>query len=160
VQPSAWLVAENGKIHTSFTKQFQLYLEHGFLPVPYGDAVLDIAQGSAIISTEQILAELAKNLGCNKMIIVANTDGVYSDDPTKNKHAEFIPEINSENYSRIKNMLKGSYGTDVTGGMLHKVEELIDLAKNGFSSQIISGEKKGNLERALLGEKLGTTIDW
>jgi len=161
VQPSAWLTAKNGKIHQSFTTPFKLYLANGFLPVPYGDAVMDSDQGTAIISTEQLLAELASKLGAKKMIVVANIEGVFTDDPSENKNAEFIPEINKNNYSRIRKMLKGSYGTDVTGGMLHKVDELVELAKNGVSSQIISGEEKANLKNALLGNsKIGTTIKW
>jgi len=159
VQPSAWLIAKGGSIHTSFTEQFRLYLNNGFLPVPYGDAVMDYRRGIAIASTEQVLGELAQKLNSRKMVVVAKTNGVFTDDPLENKDAEFIPLINRRNFPEIRKMLKGSYGTDVTGGMLGKVEALVALAGKGVKCQVISGEKKGYLKRALLGEKLGTVIE-
>ncbi|MEM0360247.1 MAG: isopentenyl phosphate kinase [Candidatus Diapherotrites archaeon] len=158
VQPSAWLLAENGKIGKAFTEQFKQYLEKGFLPVPYGDAVLDSKKGITIVSTEQILGELAIKLKAKKLIVATNTKGVFTSNPLKDKKAKFIPLIERKNFEKIKKMLKGSHGTDVTGGMLHKVEELVELAGKGVECSIISGKKKGNLEKALLGKKTGTII--
>ena len=158
MQPSAWLVAENGKVKASFTEPFRLYLKNGLLPVPYGDAVADTKKGITILSTEQILGEVALKLKAEKLIVVGKTRGVFTDDPLKNKKAEFIPLINKQNYSSIERMLKGSYGKDVTGGMLHKVKELMTLSRKGVKCQIISGAKKGNLKKALLGKSIGTTI--
>ena len=55
--------------------------------------------------------------------------------------------------------MKGSSGIDVTGGMLHKVKSLLELAKIGIESQVIDGKKPQTLKRALLGERnLGTII--
>ncbi len=43
--------------------------------------------------------------------------------------------------------------------MLHRVSRIFELTKIGVEAQIINGEKKDNLKKALLGEKvLGTTI--
>ncbi|MCX6802366.1 MAG: isopentenyl phosphate kinase [Candidatus Diapherotrites archaeon] len=158
VQPSAWLLAENGKIKKTFTGQFAQYLKNGFLPVPYGDAVLDSKRGVTIVSTEQILGELAVKLGAKRLIVVTNTKGVFTADPLKDKNAKFISLIERKAFPKFRNMLKGSHGTDVTGGMLHKVEELVELAGKGVECSIISGKEKGNLEKALLGKKAGTII--
>jgi len=158
VQPSAWLVAENGKVKASFTEPIRTYLKNGLLPVPYGDAVADTKKGIAILSTEQILGEIAIKLKAERFIVVGRTRGVFTDDPLKNKKAEFIPLIDSHSYSSVERMLKGSYGKDVTGGMLHKVKQLMALSRKGIKCQIISGTKKGNLKKALLGESIGTII--
>ncbi|MEM4662966.1 MAG: uridylate kinase, partial [Candidatus Diapherotrites archaeon] len=64
-----------------------------------------------------------------------------------------------KNFNEIKSMLAGSHGVDVTGGMLSKVEELVELSRKGIKSQIIGAEKKGNLKRAILGQKVGTIIE-
>jgi isopentenyl phosphate kinase len=46
----------------------------------------------------------------------------------------------------------------VTGGMASKVRELIELAKRGIESEILSGAP-GNLKRAVAGQRgLGTII--
>ncbi|MFH1234495.1 MAG: isopentenyl phosphate kinase [Candidatus Diapherotrites archaeon] len=158
VQPSAWLVAENGKVKKAFTEQFKHYVKKGFLPVPYGDAVLDSKRGITIVSTEQILGELAVKLKAKRLIVVTNTRGVFTADPLKDKNVKFISLIERKAFPKFKSMLKGSHGKDVTGGMLHKVEELVELAGKGIECSIISGKEKGNLEKALLGEKVGTII--
>lgn len=158
VQPSAWLIAKNNHIHTSFTEPFKHFLKNGFLPVPYGDAVLDLEKGVTIVPTEQILGELALKLNAKRLIVVGKTRGVFTDDPLKNRKAEFIPVIDRHNYPEIRGMLKGSYGRDVTGGMLHKVKELIALSRKGIKCQIISGKERGSLKEALLGKRIGTII--
>ena len=45
--------------------------------------------------------------------------------------------------------------TDVTGGMLGKISELL---KSGVEAKIINAQIPGNIARALKGEKFGTTI--
>ena len=50
-------------------------------------------------------------------------------------------------------------GTDVTGGIKGKVEELLELAAQGVHTEILSGLERGYVERALMGERgLGTII--
>ncbi len=159
VQPSAGFIAEGGRIKDWFLEPMKEMLKHGLLPVPYGDVALDVEMGCCIISTEEILNYLARKLGSKKVILVGITDGVFDKDPNKYPDAKLIPEINSENYEDIKKYLSGSAGIDVTGGMLHRVSRIFELTKIGVEAQIINGEKKDNLKKALLGEKvLGTTI--
>jgi len=54
--------------------------------------------------------------------------------------------------------LGGSTAADVTGGMLGKVLESLEIAKNGIKIQIVNGLEHGFVKRALLGEPLGTLI--
>jgi len=54
--------------------------------------------------------------------------------------------------------LSASDGYDVTGGMTHKIEQLMELAHLGFESYVINALKPGNLRRVLMGEKIGTVI--
>jgi len=160
VQPSACFVCERNRIVFSFLKPVAEMLSHGIIPVPYGDAVVDTDLGVTILSTERILREIAMKMEAKRIIIVSNVEGVFTDDPAKSKKAELIPEITSENYEKIKHYLSGSAGVDVTGGMIHKVDEMLALSEFGIESQIISGLKKGNLEKAILGESVGTVIRW
>jgi isopentenyl phosphate kinase len=153
------MVSENGVIKEFYTKSMEEMLKHNLIPVPYGDLSLDLEKGCATISTEKILSFLAKKLKPDRIILAGSTNGVFTSDPHLNKDAEFIPEITSSNFNEIKKHLKGSHATDVTGGMLHKIKILVELAKFGVESQIISGLKEGNLKDALLGNrKIGTTV--
>jgi len=158
VQPSAGLIAENGRIKNWCLESLKEMLKKNLLPVPYGDVALDIKKGCCIISTEEILNYLARELGSKKIILVGITDGVFDKDPNRHPAANLIPEITSKNYKNIKKYLKGSGGIDVTGGMLHRVKRMFELTGFGVESQIINGEKEGNLKRALFGEKFGTII--
>jgi isopentenyl phosphate kinase len=159
VQLSAGLIAENGRIKEWYLQPIKEILKYNLLPVPYGDVALDIEKGCCIISTEEILNYLARKFGSKRIILAGITDGVFDKDPQKFPDAKLIPEINSGNYKRVKKCLTESAGIDITGGMLHKVERMWELAEIGAEIEIINGEKKGNLKKALLGEKgLGTII--
>ncbi len=159
VQPSAALITEQGRIKEWYLESVKEMLKHNLLPVPYGDVALDTKQGCSIISTEEILNYLAKNLGSKKIILAGIVDGVFTSDPQKDSSAKLIKEINTNNYQDIKKYLGGSAGIDVTGGMLHRVERIFELTKLGVEADIINGEKEGYLKRALLGERgLGTII--
>lgn len=159
VQPSAGFIVENGRIKKWYLEPIKEMLKHDLLPVPYGDVALDIKKGCSIISTEEILSYLARELGSKRIILAGITDGVFTADPQKDPDAKLIPEINSKNYKDVKKYLKGSAGIDVTGGMAHRVDKMFELTKIGVEAEIINGEKEGNLKKALLGERgLGTII--
>ena len=83
---------------------------------------------------------------------------MFTGDPTKNKNAKHIPKITKSNIGEVGQYLAGSSGIDVTGGMKHKVEKMLELAEKGLPSQIINGLVPGNLKKALLGEKVKGTI--
>ena len=159
VQPSAGLIAKGGRIKEWFLEPIKEIVKNNLLPIPYGDVAFDVKKGCCIISTEEILNYLAKQLNSKRIILAGIVDGIFTADPQKNPNAKLIPEINSKNYKIVKKYLAGSAGIDVTGGMLHRFERMWELAKMGAEIEIINGEKKDNLKRSLLGEKkLGTII--
>jgi len=158
-QPSAGAIAEDSRIVEWPLKALEALLEKGMIPVPYGDVLIDRKKGCCIASTEEVLNFLANKLKPEKIIIAGEVDGVFTADPHKDPKAKLIPEITKKNFEDVKKYLAGSRGTDVTGGMLHKVEEMMEIATDGFTSEIINVLKEGNLKKAILGKKvLGTVI--
>jgi isopentenyl phosphate kinase len=160
IAPSSCFLGIKSKISDSYLKVVKKLLEYNLVPVFYGDVAIDIEKGCCILSTEDTLLYLAKKLKPQKIILANKVDGVFTDDPVKNEDARLIPQINRKNWNKIKKYLKGSDGIDVTGGMLQKVEKSIQMAQAGFKVQIINGLKPDYLKRALLGETLGTQIEW
>ena len=159
VQPSACLICENGRIKEWYLEPLKNMLNLGLLPVPFGDVCLDRKMGCCIVSTEEILYYLAKNLDVERIILVGKVDGVFTGVPEKDKNVKLIKEITPENFEEVKNFLGGSDGIDVTGGMLHKIERMLEIAEYGVVCEIINGLKENYLKRALLGETgLGTVI--
>ncbi|MFQ6033183.1 MAG: amino acid kinase, partial [Candidatus Zixiibacteriota bacterium] len=75
------------------------------------------------------------------------------------KKGETIPLITADNFKDYQKIIGQSEGTDVTGGMIHKVKEALGLAREGVPGLIIDGISNGVLSKAVLGEKvLGTEI--
>lgn len=118
--------------------------------------IIDKKIGCTIFSTEKVLSILAKELLKNykiRIIYVTNVDGVYDE------KGKTIPVITDKNFKSLKSSIIGASGVDVTGGMLHKVEESLKLAKEtGIETLIINGNSPGLLKDAVLGRKVLSTL--
>jgi isopentenyl phosphate kinase len=150
--PSSFLISDTLVCSKSYLDSLIKALEVGIIPIVYGDVVMDKSLGVTIFSTEKTLSVIAHKLNKDykiRMIYVTNVNGVYD-----NK-GKTIPLITNKNFNQIKTSILGSGGIDVTGGMLHKVEEALLLAKKyKIETLIINGEGSGNLQKAILGKKL------
>jgi isopentenyl phosphate kinase len=151
LQPSASALCSAGELVELAVDPVATLLAHGAVPLLYGDVALDRVKGSAIISTEQILGFLAQSLRPQRIIMVGEVAGVYSGDPQRDSIVRLIPEINSENYAQVQKALSASFGVDVTGGMLSKVQMLYQLVQDqpNLVVRIISGQRAGLVERVL-----------
>jgi len=158
MQPSASCITEDGKIVAWPLDAMKMALEMGLVPVAYGDAALDRKNGCTIVSTEKLINHMADTFKPEKIIIAGEVDGVFTGDPFKDPTAKLIPLITQANLPEIRQYLGASRGTDVTGGMIDKIKELIELAGKGYTSEIVNATKSGFLKRALLGEHVGTVV--
>jgi len=158
VQPSASAIMYEGRLQRMEVDLIGALIECGLVPVLFGVPAYDIKQKCSILSGDQTAPYLAKRLGAKKIIHATDVNGIYSADPKTNPNAVHIPEITEENIDEVKKYLGGSTAADVTGGMLGKVLESLEIAKNGIKIQIVNGLEHGFVKRALLGEPLGTLI--
>lgn len=120
--------------------------------VMYGDVV-----GKEIWSGEKVIENLIPQLeGKIEMVVqVSKEEGVWDE------NKQIVPEINLKNWPVIKTKVFGVEGDDVTGGMRHKVEESLEIAKKyGVDTWIINGNIKGRLTELLMNkETVGTRIN-
>lgn len=161
IQPSSMMITENFEVKEVYVKPIKTLLKYGITPVVYGDVCIDLVRGCCIVSTEQIFKYLALELKdeYNPFIVMCeDVNGIYSGDPYKYADAKLIEEVSRENIDEVRNYLSTSHGIDVTGGMLHKVDILFELAKQGINSIIINGLIKDNLRNILLGKRVRGTI--
>jgi len=151
MQPSASARSRDGELLSLEIGPIEEALAHGLAPLVYGDVALDEVRGGTIISTEQIFAYLARRLHPARLIMVGEVDGVFESDPLRDPGARPIPEITGQNWAQVRAFLSGSHATDVTGGMLSKVEEMVALARElpGLTVHLLSGLRPGALESAL-----------
>lgn len=148
IQPSASSRSHNAQIVEMALDPIKTALAHGLVPLVYGDVGLDTIRGGTITSTEAILTYLAQHLPVNRILLLGDVEGVYDADGT------VISEITLANVQQYESVLGASAGTDVTGGMLTKVQDMVSLVQQipGLEIRIMDGKQPGLLRRTLLGE--------
>ncbi|OIP57930.1 MAG: hypothetical protein COX79_02945 [Candidatus Levybacteria bacterium CG_4_10_14_0_2_um_filter_36_16] len=148
-RPNSLFMAKSGKIFTHNLEVISEALRQGLTPVLYGDVIMDKTWKTTIFSGETSTYHLVnflskKKIKVDKIIQVGATDGIYDN------NNKTIRNITTNNYEEIKNYLFEAKTTDVTGGMRHKVEEAILVAKKGVATYIINGSRKGELSKLLM----------
>jgi molybdenum storage protein len=156
IMMSVLLSKWNGiRIHTTDLLDLPMLLKMGMLPVIHGTPPYGLYEYPAEIGmipphrtdTGAFLA--AEVLGAKSLILVKNVDGLYTADPFENPDAELIEEISAGELLRL----------DMEDLVLEPmVVKLLTFSKNINEVRIINGHKRGTLEQALRGEKIGTVI--
>ena len=155
---SSFAVADQGRLVSVSSEPFRLALEAGLVPVTFGDVVLDRSRGASICSTETVVGSLiapleAAGWAVGRILWMGSTEGVL--DP----RGRTIKEVSSTNAGEALDAAGEAEGEDVTGGMRHRLETALELARLGIESWILNGREGGILERALRGEKVvGTRV--
>lgn len=101
--------------------------------------------GNPYFTTDSAAALRSLELNCDVLLKATKVDGVYSSDPVKNKKAKFFESIS---YKKVLTM-------DL------KVMDLtaVSLCKDGGMPILVFNlYKKGNIKKAVMGEKVGTIV--
>jgi isopentenyl phosphate kinase len=151
IQPGALLRAADGRIAQGMVDNIRGALARGLAPVVFGDVVLDEQRGGTIASTEEIFAWLLPQLQPQRVVLAGEVDGIFSADPLLNPAAERIATIAPATLTAIRQGLGGSYGVDVTGGMVAKVEQALAMVQcvAGLDVVICSGLLPGQITTAV-----------
>jgi isopentenyl phosphate kinase len=158
VQPSSCVVTKSGRIQTIELKPIRRMLDMGIVPVLYGDAVLDSEKGFAILSGDQLVSSLAIHFGAQRIIMGGDVDGIYTADPKTSTSAKLIKRVTLEELKTQKHDIEGAKSTDVTGGMLGKMHELIPAIEQNIETLIVNATKPLRVYKALRGEKVKCTV--
>jgi len=153
-QPSASSITENRRLQSLNVGTLATSLAHDLLPLVHGVVSFDRVQGASIASTESIFTYLAQVLPVTRIILLGEVPGVLDD------RQRVISHITPLTIEAHRSSLGASAGTDVTGGMLTKVTDMLDLAvaNAGLIVRIVDGTQPGNLALALQGADIGTLI--
>lgn len=156
IKPSSIIINDNKRIQSFDLDILKKYLNNGFVPVLYGDAVLDFNDNIkySILSGDQLITYLATKLDVDCVILSSDVDGIYTDNPKTNPDAKLIEVVTKDTQLEFTTTNQA----DVTGGMAGKLEELLELAQKGIQSQIINAQKPGNIELAVSGKTVKGTI--
>lgn len=160
LRPMSMILTSEGKLKKDLFEIVEETLNQGLIPVVYGDVIWDKKWQSTIFSGEKTLNEISvhllkKGYRIDKIIQVGETDGVYD------LKGNTIPLINKDNWSKIKTYLFEDKRADVTGGMKHKIENALKIAKSGIYTFLINGNKNNQLSDSILGKSVkGTFIKY
>ncbi len=107
--------------------------------------ILAAGTGSPFVTTDTAAAQRALELEADILVKATRVDGVYSEDPEKNPHAVFYPELD---YDAVREQGLGFMdSTAITQCMEHNMPILV-----------FNFKQDGNIQRAVMGEKIGTYV--
>lgn len=125
--------------------------------------VIPIVNENDTVSTDELefgdndtLSALVSALiGADLLILLTDIDGLYTDDPHKNKNAEFI-DIVPELTPSLKKMAKGAFTSVGTGGMAAKLAAAKIAAESGADMVIANGNNMDHINDIIHGKNTGT----
>jgi len=158
IQPSSCIITKSGRIQVMEERPLTRLLRMGFVPVLYGDAVFDSDKGFAILSGDQLISTLAIRLNADRIVIGADVDGICTADPKIDPSAKLINHISLSELKKLQPKIEKAKVTDVTGGMLGKIMELIPAIEQKIPVVIVNAAKPNNICKALNDEKVVGTI--
>jgi isopentenyl phosphate kinase len=158
VQPSSFLMTTSGRIKKMDIRLIKKMLKMKIMPVLFGDAVLDSERGFTILSGDQLVSSLAIELGASNIIMGGDVDGVFTTDPKESSSAKLITRLCLENLQDYHLKIGGSKVSDVTGGMIGKIQELIPAINQNIPSLIVNATKPLRILNALRGKKVISTL--
>lgn len=120
-------------------------LGEGFVPVLFGDVIVQADRGFTVVSGDEIAVTLTETLDVDRVGMCSSVPGVLDADGV------VIDRIGS--LGDAAGALGGSHGWDVTGGMAEKVRELLRLP---VPAAIFGLD---DLPAFLAGEDVGTRIE-
>lgn len=147
IQPSASALCNDGQLVEMRIQSIELALQHRLAPLVHGDVAFDSVRGGTIISTEQILDYIAERLPVDQILLLGEVEGVFDD------NGQVISEITPQTIRDYQSALRGSSGTDVTGGMIAKVRDMLALVEAcpHIQIRVMDGQVPGLLKSTLIG---------
>ena len=158
VTPSSCVTTENGRIRSFEDAPLRMLVKMGFLPVLYGDTVVDTQLCFTILSGDQLVSALALRFNAERIIMGVDVDGLYNADPKAEKSAKFSPHLTLSEVRKLKDNIAKPTASDVTGGMFGKITELLPVVEQGIPVSIVNATKPNYIYKALRGERTGGTL--
>jgi glutamate 5-kinase len=104
-----------------------------------------------------LAAQVAILVGAQRLVLLTNTDGLYSADPQRDQDAQLIERV--EDFAALETLeITQSTSAHGSGGMRSKVIAADMATAAGIETTICNGAREGVLARVLAGEREGTVF--
>lgn len=142
---------------TNAENTFQELLSMGVIPIVNENDPIstDQIEGEIFGDNDTLSANVAELVKADLLILLSDIDGLYTDDPRKNKDAKFIGYVDCID-EHLEAMGKGADTSVGTGGMATKIAAAKIANGAGVDMVIANGAEVSNVSRILNGEKIGT----
>lgn len=157
LSPRSFIKQSAGKLLDFNYQLITDFLKQNFIPILFGDAVLDDKWNCSIISGDIIIGYLANKLKANQVIFLSDVDGIFNEDPKVNPQAVLIPKVNDQNLSKVLAGTSVNNKNDVTGQMAGKILG-IKQHLSGVTVYVVNGFKPNSLTQATLKNQIGTKL--
>jgi glutamate 5-kinase len=105
-----------------------------------------------------LAAQVAILIGADTLLLLTDTDGLYTADPRDDPSAELIPEVTD--FESLEGLEIGVSTSPLgSGGMRSKVVAAEMATAAGISARIMNGTRTGEVTRALASEPVGTRFE-
>lgn len=135
---------------------FELF-NMGVVPIVNENDTISTFEVEDVVGDNDTLSAIVTALtGADLLILLSDINGLYTDDPRKNKNARFIERVDGITEELIS-MGKGSTGSSVgTGGMETKLVAAKIATYSGADMVIANGKDVRIIHRIMEGRKYGT----
>jgi glutamate 5-kinase len=142
---------------TNAQNTFNELLSMGVIPVVNENDTTSTFELEDVVGDNDTLSAIVTAMtGADLLILLSDIDGLYTDDPRKNKNAQFIERVDMLSDELIK-MGKGSTGSSVgTGGMETKLTAAKIATYSGADMIIANGKDVRIIHRLMEGRNYGT----
>lgn len=149
------IVADTNRLNAQNT--FNELLRMGVIPIVNENDTISTFELDEVVGDNDTLSAIVTALtGADLLILLSDIDGLYTDDPRKNKNAQFIETVESLTDELIS-MGKGTTGSNSgTGGMETKLTAAKIATYSGADMVIANGKDAHIIHRILEGKKYGT----
>jgi len=158
VRPSAFIVTAAGRAEAVDLEPVRRLLRLGFIPVLCGDVVADTRLGFTVLSGDQLCCRLALGLGSERVILGVDVDGLFTADPKIEGAATMLEAATAAQLRSMLDRAGLSEATDVTGGMMGKMREMLEFVDKGGLVLVVNAARDGRLSKALKGEGFYGTV--
>lgn len=154
--------SDRQRIHNALDTIEEL-LKHGVIPIiNENDTVavneLKLKDNNTFGDNDTLSALVANLVKAQKLVIITDTDGLYTDDPHKNVNAKRIDHVEQINEDIFR--VAGGAGSAVgTGGMRSKIEAARIAVRGGVSTFIGRAMDENDLMLAVNGNGKGTYFE-
>ena len=159
IQTSSIFIKDSDIISTNSLDVIETALDLGIMPILYGDIILDKQGSFSIISGDQIILELCRNLTkyyVSKVVFAMESDGLYILDEENKNNCNLVTECYSNELDNL-NLADLGQKIDVTGGIKGKLNFIKSICKSKIPVQLINGLIEGYIHKSLKNQIINCT---